>query len=268
MSFIWHNGHWREEDEAVFSASDRIRLGDGVFDTLLCVDGRSLHADLHYGRLLAGADILGIDFAMDFAKFVAALEAVIAKNNAGSGHYALNTVISRGQGARGLAIPEGISPEIVLRISPLPKEYPPVNACIARSVRRNEGSPLSRIKSCNYGDNILAMREAAMRGCSDAVMLNNAGHVACTTMGNIFIVKDAKIYTPPASAGVLSGVARQILMQRYDISEVIITEKDLLDADEIFLTNSIRGMQFLKTLQGRVYSENALGLDKTFHVNS
>ena len=268
MNFIWHNGHWREEGEPIFSPSDRIRLGDGVFDTLLCVDGRSLHADRHYGRLLAGADILGIDFAMDFPKFAAALEAVITKNNASSGHYALNTIISRGQGARGLAIPEGISPEIILRISPLPEEFPPVNACIARSVRRNEGSPLSRIKSCNYGDNVLAMREAIMRGCSDAVMLNNAGHVACTTMGNLFIVKDGKITTPSIDAGVLNGVGRQILMQCYDVSEATITEEDLLDADEIFLTNSIRGMQFFKTLEGRVYSENALGLDKTFHVNS
>lgn len=268
MSVIWHNGHWRGQDEPVLGASDRIRLGDGVFDTLLCVDGRSLHADRHYARLLAGADMLGIDFAMDFPKFAAAVEGMIAKNEATSGHYALNTVISRGQGARGLAIPPEISPEIILRLSAVPEDFPPINACIARSVRRNEGSPLSRIKSCNYGDNILAMREAVMRGCTDAVMLNNAGQVACTTMGNIFIVKGGKIYTPPTSAGVLNGVARQILMQLYDVTEANITEADLLGADEIFLTNSIRGIQFFKTLEGRVYSENALGLDKTFHVNS
>lgn len=268
MSFIWHNGQWREEHEPIFSASDRIRLGDGVFDTLLCVDGRSLHADRHYARLLAGADMLGIDFAMDFPKFAAAVEGIIAKNGAISGHHALNTVISRGQGARGLAIPHQTSPEIVQRLSALPEDFPPIKACIARSVRRNEGSPLSRIKSCNYGDNILAMREATMRGCNDAVMLNNAGHVACTTMGNIFIVKDDKIYTPPIEAGVLNGVARQILMQRYEVTEIMITEDDLLGADEIFLTNSIRGMQFFKTLEGRVYYENALELDKTFHVSS
>lgn len=268
MSFIWHNGQWRKESAPVFGAADRIRLGDGVFDTLLCVDGRSLHADRHYARLLTGADMLGIDFGMDFPKFTAAVEDVIAKNKAASGHYALNTIISRGQGARGLAIPPDIAPEIVLRLSSVPDDFPPVEVCIARSVRRNEGSPLSRIKSCNYGDNILAMREAVMRGCNDAVMLNNAGHVACTTMGNIFIVKDGKIYTPPVEAGVLNGVARQILMQRYDITEAVIIEDDLLGADEIFLTNSVRGMQFFKTLEGRVYSENALGLDKTFHVSS
>jgi len=268
MSFIWHNGEWREENACVFGASDRIRLGDGVFDTLLCVDGRSLHADRHYARLLAGADMLGIDFAMDFPKFAAAVEAIIAKNEATNGHYALNAIISRGQGARGLAIPAQIVPEIVLRLSAVPEDFPPVNACLARTVRRNEGSPLSRIKSCNYGDNILAMREAVMRGCNDAVMLNNAGHVACTTMGNIFTVKDGEIYTPPIHAGVLNGLARQILMQRYDVIEATITEEELLGADEVFLTNSIRGMQFFKTLEGRVYCENSLELDKNFHVNS
>lgn len=268
MNMIWHNGQWQNEQDPVFGISDRIRLGDGLFDTLLCVGGRPLHVDKHYARLVTGADTLGINFAMDISDFAAMAQDILVKNEATNGHYALNTIISRGQGGRGLAITPDISPEIVLRISAVPDRFPSIDACIARNVRRNEGSALSRIKSCNYGDNILAMREASMRGCDDAVMLNNAGHVACTTMGNIFIVKDKKIYTPPIETGILNGVARQILMQLYDVSEIPITEDDLLGADEIFLTNSIRGMQFFKTLEERVYSENALGLDKTFHVNS
>jgi len=268
MSVVWHNGAWVKDGAAVFSASDRIRLGDGVFDTLLCVDGRSLHADQHFARLLEGADLMGIDVAMDFSKFAGLVDAILGKNKAASGRYALNTIVSRGEGVRGLAISAEQKPQIILRLAPVPDNFPAINACIAKTVRRNEGSPLSRVKSCNYGDNILAMREASMCDCADAVMLNNTGHVCCTTMGNIFMVKKGRLYTPPLHDGVINGVARQILCARYDVSEKSITEDDLLSADEIFLTNSIRGAVFFKTLEGQVYCENSLGIDKDFHVSS
>lgn len=269
-SLLWHNGVIKEAGAPVFSALDRMRLGDGVFDTMLCVEGRAIQIDRHFKRLQEGAFVLGIALEMTSAAYQAAAHAVLEANEALAGIYALNTIFSRGEGARGLAAPAEAEqkPQMVLRVSPVPAEFSSVNACIAQSVRRNEGSPLSQVKSFNYGDNILALREAQKRGCNEAIMLNNKGFVACASAGNVFIVKDGIISTPLPSDGALNGVARQILIERYPrIMQRSITQDELLQADEVFLTNSIRGACFFRSLEERALYQNTLGLDMSFHIH-
>lgn len=266
VGILWHNGGWRADDAPLFSIADRVRLGDGIFDTLLCLDGRALHADLHFARLSGAAAMMGLEIGMDLSAFAATAASLLQKNNADRGRYALNTIISRGAGQRGLALPDPASPQVVLRLAPVPDGFAPLAGVVARTVRRNEGSPLSSIKSFNYGDHILALREAAGRGANEAVLLNNAGHVACASAGNIFIIKRGEIMTPPLHDGVLAGVARRLFMQRYDTREISLTEDDLMAADEIFITNSIRGIGFFKTLDGRDYGQNTMGLDTDFHL--
>ncbi|MAE50809.1 MAG: hypothetical protein CMH27_03260 [Micavibrio sp.] len=269
MSVIWNNGCWVDADAEVFRIADRIRLGDGVFDTMLCVDGQPCHAEKHFIRLAEGAAVLGIDWGVTFSEFMNLAAHLIQKNaEATKGRFALNTVLSRGEGDRGLSVPQEPKPHAVMRLTPVPQVFPPVRGCFASTVYRNEGSPLSRIKSCNYGDNILALREASAKGFDDAVLLNNAGHVTCTTMGNIFALRSGRLYTPPLRDGVLNGVARQIMCARYDVLEQSMTKENLLDADEVFLTNSIRGAVFFKALEGKTLGENSLGIDKDFHVSS
>ena len=205
---IYHNGQWAE-DQAIFNFNDRIRLGDGVFDTMLVVDGTPIHYDLHAKRLIHDAKTLGIiiDRLPDPNE-------IIQKNNAEKGHYAINTIITRGIGERGLMPPETPQPTIAMRITPVPDEFPPIHAIISETVRRNEGSPLSRIKSCNYGDNILALLEAKKQSANEAILLNNKGLVTCASAGNIFAEIDGKLYTPPLSDGCMDGVTRKIILKK------------------------------------------------------
>lgn len=258
---IWHNGTWKNQNEAVFTALDRARLGDGVFDTMLCVNGRLIHPGKHEARLKANAAVLGILFDLDFEKIAAEL---LHKNSFESQRVAINTIVSRGESLRGLAIPEQQNATIIMRASPAPITFPPIHATIA-SVRRNEGSPLSQIKSFNYGDNILALREAAAKNANEAILLNNKGLVTCASSSNIFAVVNGEIFTPPISDGVLNGVARGIFIERYGVRELSLKPEDLLEAESLILTNSIRGAQAIERLEDKILPPQLpSGIDKDF----
>lgn len=259
---LWHNGAWKDEREAVFTALDRVRLGDGVFDTMLCVGGRLIHAAKHYARLRSNAAVLGIAVDLDFEKIAAEL---LRKNSCEEGRIAINTIVSRGESERGLAVPETSTPQMIMRASPAPTQFPAIHAIIAASVRRNEGSPLSQIKSFNYGDNILALMEAKSKNANEAILLNNKGLVTCASSSNIFAVVNGEIFTPPLSDGVLNGVARRVFIERYGVRELSLTPEDLLHAESLILTNSIRGAQAIERLEDKTLpAELPSGIDKDF----
>ena len=266
-TYLWHNGELKDETAPVFTATDRIRLGDGVFDTILAVDNRLIHADLHLKRLLDNAAILKsapLPSAQELKENIANL---LLKNNYVKLKYAINTIISRGEGQRGLALPDNPKPNIIIRAAPAPTEHPPIHAIIAETVRRNEGSPLSQIKSLNYGDNILALKEANERGANEAILYNNQGNITCSTAGNIVITKQNQLITPPLSDGVLNGITRQILMEKYDVQEQSLIPKDLEKSDGIYITNSVRGAVPISSLNGQPLPPPSLNIDKDFHLS-
>lgn len=249
--FIHHNGHIIPENECTVSLQDRgWTLGDGVFDTLLVVDGVGQHTDLHFQRLLNDARVLEITVTKNTGYFIQALTDLIHKNNHFTGRYACRTTITRGIAPRGLMPPVDDVPTIIMVLSPLPAIMPAdaVTAIIAQTVRRNELSPLSRIKSLNYGDNILALLEARQHHAKEAILLNSQGYVACATTSNIFIREGQQIITPPLSDGVLAGITRHIMIRDNQVIEDSISIERLLNAQEVFTSNSITGIRHLKIM--------------------
>lgn len=246
---VFYNGNFLAADKTGIDPADRgFTLGDGVFDTMLAVEEGAVDADAHFARLLEHAAVLKIFVDMDVAAFKSAVNRLIAH----SSHYrlAIRTSISRGSGKRGLAPPDDQKPTILMLASPAPDpdKLPPPRLVIAETVRRNEHSPLSRIKSSNYGDNILALMEAKDRGADDAVMLNTAGHVACATAANIFALIDGALYTPPVADGAMPGITRRKLLP--GAQEKSLTADELLQAEAIWLTSSILGIRAAASVNG------------------
>ncbi|MCB1533052.1 MAG: aminotransferase class IV [Alphaproteobacteria bacterium] len=262
MSVLWHNGELRPAGEPALRASDRALRGHGVFDTLLVIDGRLCHGDAHFERLKEHAALLGIETAHDFHDIA---QTLLKANEARSGRFALNTVITGGTGARGLTAPDPLHPEVMMQISPAPDSLPAIEAVIAQSVRRNEGSPLSRIKSINYGDNILALNEASAQGGNEAIMMNNAGHIACASVGNVFILEGGVLYTPPLSDGAMAGIVRGVLIEQFGAQEKTLSPQDLQSAAGVYISNSLRGLAPVTSLNGAPHIAAQLEIPKDFH---
>jgi branched-chain amino acid aminotransferase len=224
-------------------------LGDGAFETVLTLNGRPVWLQDHLDRLMPGISFLGLRADR------AALERE-ALAACGPGLGILRLTVARGGCARGLAA-GGTGEAVVLAgFTPLPYGivYAPVRLAVS-TVRRNEGSPSSRMKTLSYLDNILAAREAASRGADEALMLNNSGRVACAGIGNIFILRGSTLVTPPGSEGVLAGIARKHVLAcapglGLEPREEPLGVGELMRADAVFMTNSLRLINPVTELDG------------------
>jgi branched-chain amino acid aminotransferase len=127
---------------------------------------------------------------------------------------------------------------------------------ITASERRNEQSALSRVKSANYLQSVLARIEADRNGAQEAILLNARGYVAEASTSNVFAVAGGSLATPSVDSGALPGITRAAVIElaaeaRLPVTERLVTPEELLDADEAFLTNSLMEIMPLTELDGQ-----------------
>lgn len=256
---VWLNGTLVDEAAPALSAVDRgFLLADGVFETLLCVDGRVCALEAHVDRLHRGAAHLDIPLFWKTGDINAAIVNLLHDNDLQSGRASARLTLSRGAGARGLEFSATGTPSLVISTAAAPEVKAAYRLHVS-SVRRNEHSPLANLKSLNYGDNILARREAVAHGADEALMLNSAGFVACAAAANVWIVAQDIVRTPSLDQGVLPGIVRHYLLDLLPDFGLAVTEGPLsldmvLAADEVFLSNSLIGIRPVSDLQDKRYS--------------
>jgi branched-chain amino acid aminotransferase len=247
MTRIWQNGELIASKEACVSAADRgFLLGDGVFETLAIHNGKPFDLAAHLDRLAFGLAVLGFADAVDIDHLNNEALRYVAGEGAGPG--VLRITVTRGPAPRGLAPPAAPSPTIIMSLSPAPPaREEPISLHIAAATRRNELSPVSRIKALSYLDNIIALREAQSLEADDALMLNTCGAIACASAANIFIIRGDRLETPPVADGALPGTMRAKLLtfaQSAGLTaiETSLFANDVAEADHVLLTNSIQGI--------------------------
>jgi branched-chain amino acid aminotransferase len=257
----WLNGQLLAAETARIDPSDRgFTLGDGLFETIRVRDGAAVWLDRHLARLAEGSAVLGIPARFDAAALAQACAAVIAAEGIEAG--VLRLTVSRGAGPRGVLPPAAPSPTVLIAgHAGLPPQTS-VALVIAHGTCRNQASPLSRVKSLNYLDAVLARREAAERGADDAVMLNTAGRVAETSIANLFARIDSAWVTPPVAEGALPGIMRAEVLARLRAVERPLAVADLQRAEALLLTNalSIRAVARLEEADLSAGEETAAGL--------
>jgi branched-chain amino acid aminotransferase len=242
------NGRLVPQDEARIDPRDRgFTLGDALYETIRIRDGEPLRLGRHFSRLQSGLRLLGFPAPVDEAAVAETIRAVLAAN--GLGDAAVRVTVSRGPAARGIAPDPAARPTIVVGAASFAAPGP-LTAMIATVTRRNEHSPLARIKSTNCLDSILAKIEAGQRGADEALLLNGAGRLAEGTASNLFAVIDGALLTPPIADGALPGVMRAELIDRLGAVEHPLQPADLARAAELFLTSSL-GVRPVTMLDGR-----------------
>ncbi|ODN70839.1 aminotransferase class IV [Methylobrevis pamukkalensis] len=250
---IWLDGTFHEGPTVQWNVADRgLLLADGLFETAVVFDGRIFCLAEHLARLGTGARLLGFEAPLDLAEEGMQAVARFAPPSGG----VIRLTVTRGAGPRGLAPPAEPVPTVLATVAPFDPSlvFRKVSLQTA-GVRRNEHSPLSRVKSLAYMDNVLAIAEAKAAGADDALILNTAGRPVCTSAANLFVVRKGEIATPPVSDGVLPGVMRGRLMSiaaraGLDVVERSLGVMDIARAEEIFLTNSVRFVQPVTAIDG------------------
>ena len=246
------------------SVMDRgLHYGDGLFETIACVDGKLQFWNEHLDRMRSGAKQLDIEFA-DIENFKHDVLSLLDKNNITN--CIVKLILTRGQGDRGYRTWSPQKATRLVLISDLPQytdEYAS-QGIKARYCRHpvSINSRLAGIKHLNRLDNVLARNEWQDE-YQEGIMLDDSGNVIEGTMSNIFAVNNKQLYTPSLKRSGVDGVIRgQILSiaQEHCIeaSVIEINKEELKNMDEIFVCNSVIGIWPVSFLEERMLKVGSL----------
>jgi aminodeoxychorismate lyase len=236
-------------------------LGDGLFETILSQAGRLDAFEAHVSRLGRGCEALGLP-APAAGDLRAAARGALAQAGLTDARAAVRLTWTAGSGGRGLERPAAPAPRLIASAAAAPA--PAARArLVTASIRRNPTSPLSRLKTLSYLDNVMARREAVRAGADEALMLNLAGELACAAAANLFWIAGGRLFTPALACGVLDGIMRARILTaaaRLGVEAVEIRSGPdvLADAEAVFLTNSLIGLRAVSALDARAFGPHPL----------
>ena len=217
-------------------------FGMGAFETIAVYNSKAILLEEHIERLGAGLQYLQIDKKIkskDIEKF-------IIDNKIKNGVVKImvsekNTIITT-------------------RENPYTKEmYEKGFSLQISKIKRNETSPLTYLKTFNYSDNILEREKAIKGNYNDAMFVNSKDFICETSCSNIFFVRKEQIYTPVMHSGLLPGVVRSYVIKRYEVIEKEIHISELVDYEEVFITNSLLGVMPIYKIDNQTFLKNNIG---------
>ena len=258
MSIIIFNKKLISAENPCVCHNDRgFTLGHGLFETILIKKKLIPMIDYHWNRLIASAPMLGIEIPFSQQELESMVYELIVDNKLQDKMASARVTITHGESERGILPLQTPNPNFLISVSECARLINrPYSALIVKT-RKNEQSVSSQIKSISYLDNILARQEAMSQQYDEAILLNTASNLADGAIANVYIVKNEEIFTPPIADGALPGVIRRVLLEEFSedfsITERSISVDDMLDADELFLTNALMGVKPVNRLNTKVY---------------
>ncbi len=219
--------------------------GYGLFETMRAYSGHIFRLEAHLARLRRAAASLGLELD-HLPDMTQALYDTLDANHLGAARIRLTL-----SGGPGEPVPDmAACREPTLLITA--REYLPHADSVYRqgfrvtvsAISRNARSPLSRLKSLSYLDNLLARRESRLAGADEAIMLNERGFVAEGSTSNVFLVSGNALRTPGEDSGILPGVTRSVVLELARSAGLAAVEEEMAPgefalADEAFCTNSL-----------------------------
>ena len=242
---VYLNGSLIPREQARISPLDYGFLyGFGLFETMRAYQGRVFLLNNHLNRLSRAAKMLGVP--VKIAKLKQPVIDILRANELDDAR--IRITVSPGEGAVAPEPNTCKKPTVLItavRYQPYPeKVYQKGFKAIISSIRRNSQSPLSRLKSTNYLESLLAKQETKATGADEALLLNDRGLLAEASMSNIFLVTNGTLRTPGEESGILPGITRGVIIELASklginaVEDEIRTE-ELFQAEEAFLTNSL-----------------------------
>ncbi|MFG2922755.1 aminotransferase class IV [Streptomyces sp. NPDC048305] len=244
---IWVNGALRDAEDARLSVLDHgITVGDGVFETVRVAAGRPFALTRHLDRLTRSARGLGLSDP-DHEEVRRAVTAVVEANPVELGRLRITFT----GGLSPLGSDRGDSgPSLVVALGETTRR-PDTTAVVTVPWTRNERGAVTGLKTTSYAENVVALARAHEQGASEAIFPNTVGRLCEGTGSNVFVVLDGRIHTPPVSSGCLAGITRALAVEWTGAQETDLPLEVLEQADEIFLTSTLRDIQAVHRVDGR-----------------
>ena len=251
---VYLNGRFVPPAEAVVSVHDGGWLhGAGLFDTMRAHNGRVFRLDAHLERLMDSAAKLLFPIERPDLPLTRDFEQLLIENELRDARVRLTV----SAGSMREEVPAD-RPKLTVcaTASPL-TSYPPelyqrgISVMISR-FRQSPLDPLAGHKSTSYLPRLIALREAQANRCAEALWFTPQNLLAEGSISNVFVVKAGALHTPPLDTPVLPGITRSVVLEiargeHIEAREAPININELLDADEVFVTNS--GMEVMPVIR-------------------
>ena len=262
MIYFNYNGKIFSENENIIGPTNRgLRYGDGLFETIKFKNDVIILAPQHFERLWKGISALEFSIPVHFTieKLTVEILALIKKNKLKEARVRLTIIRSDG----GIYDPKNNTPNYIIEAIKLNEDNGFLNInglqiCIYEDAKKSIDT-FSNLKTNNYLPYFMGAKFAKKQQFNDALILNSKGNICDSTIANLFLVKDKVIYTPALTEGCIAGVMRSWLINslrvlNYKVEETTVSKTLLLDADEVFLSNSIYNIRWVASLENKNYT--------------
>ncbi len=265
ITYLNYNGKLFKPDTKLINADNRgLRYGDGLFETIKVFNNTIHLAPYHFERLFDGIRLLEFERPDFFTEqFLSDQILSLCTLNNHQRKARVRLMIFRGRG--GLFDPGNSIPNYIIQTWPLKETDSLFNGAGLNIdmyyASRKCIDSFSHLKSNNYLPYLMAALHARKLQLDDCVILNSNGNICESAIANIFMVKNNQVLTPPLSEGCVAGVMRRFLLDRIAGMGLFIQEKplsvaDLTDSDEIFLSNAVQGIRWVKQFNNRLYGHS------------
>jgi branched-chain amino acid aminotransferase len=265
QAYINFNGSYILSEESFINADNRgFRYGDGLFETIKIADNEIHLPNYHFERLFSSMKILQFDSPDFFTEENLSEEILsLCEKNNHQDAARVRVIIFRGNGK--LFDAENNSPNYIIQTEGLSDKKFSLNenGLIVDVFEdgRKSCDKFSNIKSNNFLIYAMAAIHAKKNKLDDCFILNSYDRVCESAVSNIFCIKNKIIYTPALSEGCIAGIIRRFLFERINknflLKETNLFVDNIKEADEIFLTNSISGIRWVKQF-GEIKYHNSL----------
>ncbi len=244
----WCNGSLVDPATPAITVLDHgFTVGDGVFEAIKVVDNVPFALTRHLDRLATSAAGLGLP-SPDQPLVRKAVDDVLDGQSLTLGRIRMTYTAGISPLGSGRSTTEPTLVVVVTEATP----YPTTTKAVVVPWPRNERGALAGLKTTSYAENVIALAYAEARDASEALFANTLGNLCEGTGTNVFCVFGDAVVTPPLSAGCLSGVTRNLVVEWCGVEERDISLDELALADEVFLTSTTRDVQGVAALDDRV----------------
>ena len=256
------NGTIVAQESNILTQNRAFLYGDAVFETVKIVNGKILFVEDHYFRLMASMRIVRMEIPMNFTmEYFEEQILSLVNNNTISASARARITVYRNDG--GYYLPKNNTISFLIHAIALEKAYSIDQKNYEVDLYKDfyiSKQLLSTLKTTNRIINVTASIFADENGLDNCILLNDNKNVVEALQGNIFMLQGNKLSTPPVSEGCINGVMRkQILelaktIENLEVVEEVISPFDLQKADELFLTNVIKGIQPITKYRKKEYT--------------
>ena len=265
MELLNFNGEIVSATSGIILPNSRgFKYGDGVFETMLFRENKIHFAEDHINRLINGLTILDFTIPTYYTttNFTGQINTLL-KENKHNKTARIRLTAFRDEGGLYDEIKE--TPDYIIQTWALQESIGNWNEKglaigICNNIKKSCDS-LCNLKHNNFLPYVMGANLAKKNNWNDTVMLNSFGRVCDTTIANIFIIKNKIVYTPALQEGCVAGIIRKNLIvhlvkNKTEVIEKDITIEELMDADELFVTNSIQNIRWVQNIGGKKYTNN------------